>query len=57
MQSSRLKPLLLTAALGLCALALAPAASAQDAAYPSKPVRVIVPFPAGGLVDLSLIHI
>lgn len=33
----------------LAALALAPAASAQD--FPAKPVRVVVPFLAGGSVD------
>jgi len=33
----------------LAALALAPGAQAQT--FPDKPVRVIVPFPPGGLVD------
>ena len=33
----------------LAALALAPAAQAQT--FPDKPVRVVVPFPPGGLVD------
>ncbi|MBP8307972.1 MAG: tripartite tricarboxylate transporter substrate binding protein [Burkholderiaceae bacterium] len=31
---------------------LAPWALAQDAAYPNKPIRLIVPYPAGGVVDI-----
>jgi tripartite-type tricarboxylate transporter receptor subunit TctC len=38
------------AALALPALALAPPARAQSE-WPSRPIRMVVPFPAGGLVD------
>lgn len=41
---------LATATLMLCALA---AAQAQTAAFPNKPMRIIVPYPAGGATDVS----
>jgi tripartite-type tricarboxylate transporter receptor subunit TctC len=39
-------------AAALAALSVATAASAQTQAYPSKSVRVVVPFPAGSGVDI-----
>jgi tripartite-type tricarboxylate transporter receptor subunit TctC len=41
-----------TAAIGIALLAIAGSAMAADAQYPSRPVRVIVPYPAGGSLDL-----
>jgi tripartite-type tricarboxylate transporter receptor subunit TctC len=40
------------AALGLASVALAPRISFADDKWPSKPIRVIVPFAAGGANDL-----
>lgn len=40
-----------TAAILAAIAVLAPAAHAQTAAYPTKPIRIISPFPPGGSVD------
>ena len=39
----------------LASLAMAGALGAQE--YPSKPIRIVVPFPAGGLVDTVTRHV
>ena len=44
-----MSPLKIVAALAACAVASL--AGAQT--YPVKPVRIVVPFPAGGGVDLT----
>ena len=49
MTGSRHLPGLLRLAVALC-IVLAPAASRAD--YPEKPIRLYVPFPAGGAVDI-----
>ena len=43
---------LIRAALGASALTLAHRSAIAQEAWPAKPIRVIVPFPAGGVVDL-----
>jgi tripartite-type tricarboxylate transporter receptor subunit TctC len=43
---------LLGAAAGTVPVGLLPGAARAQDAWPSKPIRVIVPFPAGGVVDL-----
>ena len=43
----------LSGALVLGATALLPATATAQAAWPAKPVRIVVPFGAGGVADLQ----
>src|SRR5258708_7142601 len=42
----------LAALAALCGAHIGGVASAEETEYPARPVKVVVPYPAGGLVDL-----
>ncbi|HSV44408.1 MAG TPA: tripartite tricarboxylate transporter substrate binding protein [Ramlibacter sp.] len=51
MKVSTIRRSWLVAALGIAAGALAGTAVAQTAPYPSQPIKLVVPYPAGGATD------
>jgi tripartite-type tricarboxylate transporter receptor subunit TctC len=51
----RLSSTLLRSITAACAIGIAPHAASQ--AYPDRPVRAIVPFPAGGAADIVARHV
>lgn len=46
------RPLALAAAVVATAFAFAAQAQPRDAAWPSKPIRFVIPFAAGGSIDV-----
>src|SRR5262245_6218263 len=51
-KARQMRQMLLTLAMGLASVLAAPGLHAADP-YPSKPIRIVVPFGAGGIADLT----
>ncbi len=52
-----IRPVLLAAGVMTCASSLAQTSSTNVERYPEKPVRLVVPFPPGGALDIMARHI
>jgi tripartite-type tricarboxylate transporter receptor subunit TctC len=50
---SRIFSAIALAGFALCALAFSPVAAPAEARYPDRPVRIVLPFAAGGLADIT----